>query len=48
MKPYLQSKVITMLEESRTLHVGNPARGDTTYKYTLLDEVPSIEREPVE
>lgn len=36
-----------MFEADRTLHVGNEARGDTTYKYTLLDEVARIEKEQV-
>jgi hypothetical protein len=45
MKPYLRPEVIKMFEEPRTLHVGNEARGDTAYKYTLLDEVARIEKE---
>ena len=47
MKQYLRSEVIDMFEAQRTLHVGNEARGDTTYKYTLLDEVDRIEGEQV-
>lgn len=45
MKPYLRPEVIQMLEEPRTTHVGNPARGQHAHKYTLLDEVARIERE---
>jgi F0F1-type ATP synthase membrane subunit b/b' len=45
MKPYLRPKVVEMLEAPRTFHVGNEARGDSAYQYTLLDEVARIERE---
>lgn len=45
MKPHLRLKVVEMLEAPRTLHVGNEARGDTAYRYTLLDEVARIEKE---
>jgi hypothetical protein len=48
MKQYgLKPEVIDMFEAQRTLHVGNDARGDTAYKYTLLDEVARIENERV-
>lgn len=45
MKPHLQTGVIEMFETPRMLYVGNDARGDSAYKYTLLDEVTRIERE---
>jgi hypothetical protein len=45
MKPYLQSDVVELLETPRTIHVGNEARGDLAYEYTLLDEVARIEKE---
>jgi hypothetical protein len=45
MKPHLRLKVVEMLEAPRTLHVGTEARGDTAYRYTLLDEVARIEKE---
>ncbi|MBA4115403.1 MAG: hypothetical protein H0X71_02985 [Rubrobacter sp.] len=45
MKPHLQPGVIEMLEAPRTAHIGNPARGDLAYGYTLLDEVARIEKE---
>jgi phage terminase Nu1 subunit (DNA packaging protein) len=41
----LRPEVIKMFEAPRTLPVGNEARGDTAYRYTLLDEVARIERE---
>ncbi len=34
-----------MFEKPRTAHLGNPARGEHAYRYTLLDEVARIERE---
>jgi hypothetical protein len=43
----LKPEVIKMFEAQRTLHVGNEARGDTAYQYTLLDEVARIEKERV-
>jgi hypothetical protein len=45
MKQYLRPEVIEMLEAQRTVHIGNEARGDTAYRYTLLDEVARIEKE---
>lgn len=45
MKPHLQPEVVKMFEKPRTVHIGNPARGDTTYRYTLLDEIARIEKE---
>ena len=45
MKPHLRPEVIKMLEAPRTFPVGNEARGDTAYRYTLLDEVARIEQE---
>jgi len=45
MKPYLRPEVVEMLEAPRTFHVGNEARGETAYRYTLLDEVARIEKE---
>jgi hypothetical protein len=47
LRPHLQPEVIEMFEAQRTVHVGNEARGDTAYKYTLLDEVARIENEGV-
>jgi hypothetical protein len=44
MKLDLRPEVIEMFEAQRTIHVGNEARGDTAYKYTLLDEIARIER----
>lgn len=44
MKPDLRPEVIKMLEEPTTFHVGNEARGELAYEYTLLDEVARIER----
>ncbi len=34
-----------MLEAPRTFHIGNEARGELAYEYTLLDEVARIEKE---
>jgi cell division protein FtsB len=45
MKPHLRLEVVEMLEAPRTFHVGNEARGDSAYGYTLLDEVARIEKE---
>ena len=45
MREHLRPEVIEMFETPRTLHVGNEARGDTTYRYTLRDEVARIEKE---
>ena len=45
MKPHLRSEVIEMFETPRGIHVGNEARGDLAYGYTLLDEVARIEKE---
>jgi hypothetical protein len=47
MKQYLPPEVIEMFEAQRTLHVGNEARGETAYHYTLLEEVARIENERV-
>jgi hypothetical protein len=45
MKPYLKPEVVKMFETPRSVYIGNEARGDTAYSYTLLDEVARIERE---
>jgi hypothetical protein len=45
MKPHLRPEVVEMFEAPRTVHISNPARGDTTYRYTLLDEVARLEKE---
>lgn len=45
MRPHLRPEVIEMFETPRGLYVGNEARGDTAYRYTLLDQVARIEKE---
>ncbi len=45
LRPHLSSEVVEMFEMPRGVHIGNEARGDLAYEYTLLDEVARIERE---